>query len=50
MTFAQPATAERSICARLGAGTDVFAALTPLLSHATARPRQAGTSFESQAQ
>ena len=27
-----------------------FVALTPLLSHATARPRQAGTSFESQAQ
>jgi hypothetical protein len=29
---------------------DPCLALAPLLSHATARPRQAGTSFESQAQ
>jgi len=37
--------------ARTVAGTPnsrTFVALTPLLSHATARPRQAGTSFESQ--
>ena len=39
--------------ARTVAGTPnsrTFAAFTPLLSHATARPRQAGTSFESQPQ
>jgi len=39
--------------ARTVAGTPnsrTFVALTPLLSHATARPRPAGTSFESQPQ